>query len=153
MIAVAIVVGVAIHAGNHLACDFPLLVNSSPEKFSLISSEFNNKKPTYKTLITGVEGVTGISMVIFMAISFTLATHHFRRNAVRLPSPFNRLTGFNAFWYSHHLLGLVYILLLIHGSFLNLSHHWYQKTVRTSTTIYISMRIMNFSQSTLKLIV
>ncbi|XP_027329153.1 respiratory burst oxidase homolog protein E [Abrus precatorius] len=138
MIAFAIAVGVAVHAGNHLACDFPLLVNSSPEKFSLISSDFNNKKPTYKTLLTGVEGVTGILMVTLMAISFTLATHHFRKSAVKLPPPFNRLTGFNAFWYSHHLLGLVYVLLLIHGSFLYLTHGWYQKT----TWMYISVPLL-----------
>ena len=131
IIALAIVIGVAVHAVTHLSCDFPLLINSSPEKFSLIASDFHNKKPTYKTLLTGVEGVTGISMVILMIISFTLATHHLRRSALRLPPPFNRLTGFNAFWYSHHLLGLVYILLIIHGSFLYLTHRWYQKTVRT----------------------
>ncbi|XP_073220931.1 respiratory burst oxidase homolog protein E isoform X2 [Cicer arietinum] len=138
MIAFAIVVGIVVHAGNHLACDFPLLVNSSPEKFSLISSDFNNKKPTYKTLLTNVEGVTGITMVTLMAISFTLATHKFRRNAVRLPPPINALTGFNAFWYSHHLLGLVYILMFIHGSFLNLAHKWYQK----STWMYISVPLL-----------
>ncbi|XP_061369048.1 respiratory burst oxidase homolog protein E [Gastrolobium bilobum] len=138
MIAFAIAVGVAVHAGNHLACDFPLLVNSSPEKFSLISSDFHNKKPTYKTLLTSVEGVSGISMVILMAISFTLATHHLRRNAIRLPPPFNRLTGFNSFWYSHHLFGLVYVLLFIHGSFLYLAHSWYQKT----TWMYISVPLL-----------
>ncbi|KAG5006321.1 hypothetical protein JHK85_024863 [Glycine max] len=138
IIAFAIAVGIAVHAGNHLACDFPLLVNSSPEKFSLISSDFHNKRPTYKSLLTGVEGVTGISMVVLMAISFTLATHHFRRNAVRLPSPFNRLTGFNAFWYSHHLFGLVYVLLLVHGTFLYLTHRWYQKT----TWMYISVPLL-----------
>lgn len=121
--------GIVLHAGDHLACDFPRLVNSSPEKFALISSDFNNRKPTYKDLLSGVEGVTGIAMVIMMAISFTLATHRFRRNLVRLPAPFNRLTGFNAFWYSHHLLGLVYVLLLIHGTFLYLVHEWYRKTV------------------------
>ncbi|KAL2581070.1 hypothetical protein AAZX31_15G172800 [Glycine max] len=138
IIAFAIAVGIAVHAGNHLACDFPLLVNSSPEKFSLISSDFHNKRPTYKSLLTGVEGVTGISMVVLMAISFTLATHHFRRNALRLPSPFNRLTGFNAFWYSHHLFGLVYVLLLVHGTFLYLTHRWYQKT----TWMYISVPLL-----------
>ncbi|XP_047164877.1 respiratory burst oxidase homolog protein E isoform X1 [Vigna umbellata] len=138
MIAFAIAVAVAVHAGSHLACDFPLLVNSSPEKFSVIASDFNNKRPTYKSLLTGVEGVTGISMVVLMAISFTLATHHFRRNAVRLPSPFNRLTGFNAFWYSHHLFALVYVLLLVHGTFLYLTHRWYQKT----TWMYISVPLL-----------
>lgn len=131
MIACAIAIGICIHAGNHLACDFPRLTQSSPEKFAMISSEFNGKKPTYKDLLIGVEGVTGISMVILMVIAFTLASRYFRRNVVKLPSPFNRLTGFNAFWYSHHILGLVYVLLLIHGTFLFLAHKWYQRTVRT----------------------
>ncbi|PRQ47795.1 putative NAD(P)H oxidase (H(2)O(2)-forming) [Rosa chinensis] len=100
-----------------------------------ISSDFHGKNPTYKFLFTGPEGLTGILMVIFMAISFSLAASHFRRNMVRLPAPFNKLTGFNAFWYSHHLLGLVYVLLLIHGSCLYFVHEWYQKT----TWMYISV--------------
>lgn len=133
IIACAIAIGVMVHAGTHLACDFPRLVNSSQEKFNLISSHFNRKKPTYTSLLGGVEGVTGISMVILMAISFTLATRRFRRNVVSLSSPFNRLTGFNAFWYSHHLLALVYILLLVHGTFVFLVNQWYQKTVTTVT--------------------
>ncbi|XP_041005443.1 respiratory burst oxidase homolog protein E isoform X1 [Juglans microcarpa x Juglans regia] len=138
MIACAIAIGVFLHAGNHLACDFPRLVNSSPEDFALISTDFRNKKPTYKDLLSGVEGVTGISMVVLMAISFILATSHFRRNVVRLPAPFNRLTGFNAFWYSHHLLGLVYVLLLVHGTCLFLAHQWNQKT----TWMYISVPLL-----------
>ncbi|PRQ47080.1 putative NAD(P)H oxidase (H(2)O(2)-forming) [Rosa chinensis] len=135
MIAFAIAIGIIVHAGNHVACDFPRLVNSSAEEFEPISSDFHGKNPTYKFLFTGPEGVTGILMVIFMAISFTLAASHFRRNMVRLPAPLNKLTGFNAFWYSHHLLGLVYVLLLIHGSCLYFVHKWYQKT----TWMYISV--------------
>lgn len=131
MIAGAIGIGILLHAGNHLVCDFPRLINSTPEMFSHIASDFNHIKPTYVSLLSGVEGITGIAMVILMIIAFTLATRHFRRNVVKLPSPFNRLTGFNAFWYSHHLLGVVYILLLIHGTFLFLVHRWYHKTVRT----------------------
>ncbi|KAL6974653.1 hypothetical protein U1Q18_028835 [Sarracenia purpurea var. burkii] len=141
IIACAIVVGILLHAGNHLTCDFPRLIHSSPEKFAPIASDFNNIKPTYKDLLTGVEGVTGISMVILMAIAFTLATRHFRRNILKLPAPFNRLTGFNAFWYSHHLLGLVYVLLLVHGNFLYLVHRWYQKT----TWMYISVPLFLYA--------
>ncbi|KAI5384689.1 hypothetical protein KIW84_071630, partial [Lathyrus oleraceus] len=114
------------------------LISKHPEKFSIVSADFNNKKPTYKSLLISIEGVTGITMVTLMVISFTLATSQFRRNAVNLPSPINRLTGFNAFWYSHHLLGIVYILLFIHGSFLNLTHKWYQKT----TWMYISVPLL-----------
>lgn len=135
IIACAIGIGVIVHAGNHMACDFPRLVNSSPEKFALITSDFNNRKPSYKSLLTGVEGITGISMVILLIIAFTLATRHLRKNVVKLPAPFNRLTGFNAFWFSHHLTCLVYILLLIHGNFLYFVHKWYQKT----SWMYISV--------------
>ncbi|XP_052200308.1 respiratory burst oxidase homolog protein E isoform X2 [Diospyros lotus] len=138
IIACAIAIGVMLHAGSHLTCDFPRLVNSSPEKFALIATDFNEVKPTYKDLLTGVEGLTGISMVILMTIAFTLATRHLRRNILKLPPPFNRLTGFNAFWYSHHLFGLVYVLLLIHGTFLFLSHGWYQKT----TWMYVSLPLI-----------
>ncbi|PHU25776.1 Respiratory burst oxidase -like protein E [Capsicum chinense] len=53
----------------------------------------NFHKPTYKSLLTGIEGVTGIAMVILMAIAFTLATRGFRRNVLKLPPPFNRLTA------------------------------------------------------------
>eukprot|EP01018_Ginkgo_biloba_P027729 Gb_19318 [translate_table: standard] len=127
-IAAAIVVGVLLHAGSHLACDFPRLTNASPTKFSLIANDFHGRKPKYINLVQSVEGLTGIIMVILMAIAFTLATRWFRRNVLKLPRPFNRLTGFNAFWYSHHLLTIVYILLIIHGTFLYLVHKWYKKT-------------------------
>ncbi|KAF8388686.1 hypothetical protein HHK36_025366 [Tetracentron sinense] len=138
IIAFAIGIGILLHAGNHLACDFPRLINSSPQEFASVSSDFNNQKPTYKSLLTGVEGVTGITMVILIAIVFTLSTHWFRKNLVRLPAPLNRLTGFNAFWYSHHLTALVYLLLVVHGYFMFFVHKWYQKT----TWMYISIPLL-----------
>ncbi|KAK9055567.1 hypothetical protein SSX86_026651 [Deinandra increscens subsp. villosa] len=141
IIASAIAVGIVLHVGNHMICDFPRLVNSSPEKFALLASDFHNKKPTYKELIVGVEGVTGISMLILMSFAFTLASRYFRKDVLKLPSPFNRLTGFNAFWFSHHLFGLVYILLVVHGSFLFLVHNWAQKT----TWMYISVPILIYA--------
>ncbi|KAK4483711.1 hypothetical protein RD792_010913 [Penstemon davidsonii] len=138
VIACAIAFGIVVHAGVHLSCDFPRLVRSSPEKFALIASDFDGVKPTYVKLLTGYIGVTGILMVVLIIIVFTLATRSFRKNGVKLPPPFNRLTGFNAFWYSHHLLGLVYVLLLIHSTFLFLVHRWYQKT----TWMYISVPLL-----------
>lgn len=129
VIAWFIAVGIVVHGGVHLACDFPRLVKSSAEAFEAISRDFDEKKPSYKELVMSVEGVTGIVMVVLMGISFTLATHGFRRNVVRLPWLLNRLAGFNAFWYSHHLMGFVYLLLLVHGTFLFLAHKWTQKTV------------------------
>ncbi|KAG2643641.1 hypothetical protein PVAP13_2KG347800 [Panicum virgatum] len=149
MIATAIVVGITLHAGNHLACDFPRVIAASPEEYALVAGAFGPGKPTYAGLLSGAEGVTGVAMVVLMTVSFTLATHPFRKGepkggggaaavTSRLPAPLNRLTGFNAFWYSHHLLGIVYALLLVHGYFLFLVHRWYEKT----TWMYISVPLV-----------
>nr|XP_010917407.1 respiratory burst oxidase homolog protein E isoform X3 [Elaeis guineensis] len=138
MIATAIVIGMLLHAGNHLACDFPRVIGASPEKYRLVARDFGPVKPTYSGLLTGVEGVTGIGMVVLMAVSFTLATHRFRKNGGRLPFPLNRLTGFNAFWYSHHLLAVAYGLLVVHGYYMFLVHKWYQRT----TWMYLSVPLL-----------
>ncbi|KAE8706360.1 Respiratory burst oxidase-like protein A [Hibiscus syriacus] len=150
-IAAAIVIGVILHAGNHLACDFPRLIHSSTDDYRLYLRDFGNRKPTYMDLVKGPEGVTGILMVIFMAIAFTLATKWFRRNLIKLPKPFDRITGFNAFWYSHHLFVIVYILLVIHGVFLYLVHIWYRKTtwmyVAVPVVLYVGERTLRFFRS------
>ncbi|KAI3908930.1 hypothetical protein MKW98_021999 [Papaver atlanticum] len=151
-IAGAIVVGVILHAGNHLACDFPRLIKSSKDDFEPLKHDFpGDHKPTYAALLRGPEGVTGILMVIFMVVAFTLATRWFRRSLVKLPKPFDKLTGFNAFWYSHHLFVLVYILLIIHGCYLYLVHKWYQKTtwmyIAVPVILYACERIVRFFRS------
>ncbi|KAK5812230.1 hypothetical protein PVK06_027651 [Gossypium arboreum] len=140
-IAAAITIGVILHAGNHLACDFPMLIKSSSDHYDLLINDFGSHKPTYLDLVKGVEGVTGILMIICMAIAFILATRWFRRNLIKLPKPFDRITGFNAFWYSHHLFIVVYILLVIHGVFLYLVHIWYRKT----TWMYLAVPILLYA--------
>lgn len=141
-IAAAIVIGVILHAGNHLACDFPRLINEDDIAYDLnMRQYFGNNKPTYMDLARGVEGVTGVIMVVCMIIAFTLATRWFRRSLVKLPKPFDRLTGFNAFWYSHHLFVVVYILLLVHGWFLYLVKKWYKKT----TWMYLAFPVLLYA--------
>ena len=90
---------------------------------------FGEQPTSYWWFVKGVEGVTGIIIVILMAIAFTLATPWFRRNKLNLPKPLKKFTGFNAFWYSHHLFVIVYTLLIVHGIKLYLTKEWYQKTV------------------------
>ncbi|AES79267.2 putative respiratory burst oxidase homolog protein H isoform X2 [Medicago truncatula] len=129
IIAVGVVIGTLIHVGVHVSCDFPRLVSCPTEKFmAILGSGFDYKQPSYLTLVTSPPGITGIFMVLIMAFSFTLATHYFRKSVVTLPSPLHHLAGFNSFWYAHHLLILVYILLVIHGYFLFLTKAWHKKT-------------------------
>ncbi|KAL2517209.1 Respiratory burst oxidaseprotein F [Abeliophyllum distichum] len=141
-IAAAIVIGVILHAGNHLTCDFPRLINESEDMYEhYLEQDFGNKIPKYIDLVKGIEGVTGILMVIFMLIAFTLATRWFRRSLIKLPKPLDRLTGYNTFWYSHHLFILVYILLVIHGTFLYLAQGWFRKT----TWMYLAVPVLLYA--------
>ncbi|KAD6795092.1 hypothetical protein E3N88_05988 [Mikania micrantha] len=141
-IAAAIVIGIILHAGNHLACDFPRLINENETSYDLdMSKYFGANKPKYIDLVRGVEGVTGVIMVVCMVIAFTLATRWFRRSLVKLPNPLDRLTGFNAFWYSHHLFVIVYVLLLVHGWFLYLVKKWYKKT----TWMYLAFPVLLYA--------
>jgi len=138
IIATAIALGICLHAGNHLACDFPRLIASGPDEYRPVARFFGRDRPTYRGLLAGAEGVTGIVMVTLMAVSFTLATRPFRKREETMakrgggrprPFPLGHLAGFNAFWYSHHLLIVVYLLLLVHGWFMFLVDRWYQRTV------------------------
>ncbi|KAG6424420.1 hypothetical protein SASPL_114838 [Salvia splendens] len=98
VIAMAIGIGVGIHAISHLTCDFPRLLRASPEEYEKVVQYFGRDQPnSYWHYVKGFEGVTGIVMVVLMAIAFTLASPMFRRNKVHLPKPLDKLAGFNAF--------------------------------------------------------
>lgn len=123
-------IGVVLHGGTHLACDFPRITQSSPLVFlRTIGNKFGNHQPSYLQVLCTTEVVTGIAMVILMAIAFSLATRMPRRQPPSLPQPIRRVTGYNTFWYSHHLLIIVYVLLIIHSMFLFLVTSFAQKTV------------------------
>ncbi|EFJ10582.1 hypothetical protein SELMODRAFT_127954 [Selaginella moellendorffii] len=129
LVAAAIVIGVFLHGGVHLTCDFYRISSADYIKFiQTLGVNFKFAQPTYLDLVLSIEGMTGIIMVLLMIIAFLLATHWSRRNLVKLHWPFHRLTGFNAFWYSHHLFVLVYGLLIVHSFFLFLARDWREKT-------------------------
>ncbi|KAL1321415.1 hypothetical protein HN51_066223 [Arachis hypogaea] len=142
MIAVGVVIGTVVHVGMHVTCDFPRIQSCPKRKFmSILGPNFNYKQPTYLEIVLSIPGTTGIAMVLIMAFVFTLATHYFRRSIVKLPSPLHRLAGFNAFWYAHHLLIGVYVLLLIHGYYLFLTKDWRKKT----TWMYLVVPLILYS--------
>ncbi|URD77404.1 respiratory burst oxidase [Musa troglodytarum] len=129
VIALGITIGTLVHTLAHVTCDFPRLITCPKSKFMrTLGPNFHYKQPTYPSLLASAPGVTGILMIIIMAFSFTLATHSFRRSVVKLPSPLHHLAGFNAFWYAHHLLVVVYALLIVHSYFIFLTKEWYKKT-------------------------
>ncbi|RVW26392.1 Respiratory burst oxidase-like protein D [Vitis vinifera] len=155
VIAVAIAIGVALHGGAHLTCDFPKVIHATEEEYKPMEPYFGEEQPTnYWWFLKGVEGMTGIIMVILMAIAFTLATPWFRRNKLNLPVTLKKLSGYNAFWYSHHLFVIVYVLLIVHGIYLYLTKEWYNKTtwmyIAVPLVLYACERLIRSFRSTIK---
>ncbi|KAL3818455.1 hypothetical protein ACJIZ3_004360 [Penstemon smallii] len=154
VIAVAIAIGVGIHGIAHLTCDFPRLLRASEEEYEPMEQYFGDQPENYWHFVKEWEGVTGIVMVVLMAIAFTLASPLFRRNKVNLPKPLDKLAGFNAFWYSHHLFIIVYTCLIIHGVKLYLTHEWYKKTtwmyLAVPITLYAGERLIRAFRSSIK---
>ncbi|XP_021856356.2 respiratory burst oxidase homolog protein A isoform X2 [Spinacia oleracea] len=142
LIAGGIVIGVILHGGTHLACDLPRITASNPLVFQrTFGSTFGNQQPSYLQVLCTTEVSTGIAMLILMSIAFSLATRMPRRQSPSLPQPIRSVTGYNTFWYSHHLLVVVYILLIIHSMFLFLVTSFAEKT----TWMYLAIPMLLYS--------
>ncbi|XWS57509.1 hypothetical protein CRYUN_Cryun09bG0180300 [Craigia yunnanensis] len=142
VVALGIAIGAGLHAGAHLACDYPRLLHATDDEYEPMKPFFGDERPNnYWLLLKGTEGWTGVAMLVLMAIAYTLAQPWFRRNRLNLPKLIKNLTGFNAFWYSHHLFVIVYALFIGHGYFLYLTKKWYKKT----TWMYIAVPMLLYA--------
>ena len=75
VIAAAIAIGVGLHAIAHLTCDFPHLIQETDAKYDPMKPFFGDtRSPNYWWFVKGVEGITGIIIVVLMTIAFVLAT-------------------------------------------------------------------------------
>ncbi|KAG4913916.1 hypothetical protein JHK85_055305 [Glycine max] len=148
-----IAIGVGIHAIAHLTCDFPRLLHATDEEYEPMKPFFGEDRPNnYWWFVKGTEGWTGIAIVVLMAIAYTLAQPWFRRNRLNLPKPLKRLTGFNAFWYSHHLFVIVYGLFIVHGYYLYLSKEWHPFSITSAPgDDYVSVHIRTLGDWTSQL--
>ncbi|PRQ33834.1 putative NAD(P)H oxidase (H(2)O(2)-forming) [Rosa chinensis] len=142
LIALGITIGTGIHGIVHLTCDFPRLISCPRGQFLDIAGRyFNSVQPSYMDLVTTTPGITGIIIIVIMAFSFTLALNSLRKSAINLPGPLKNWIGFNSFWYSHQMLGLAYMLFIIHGFFLIFQDQWYKKT----TWMYVSVPVLLYA--------
>ncbi|KAI3432975.1 uncharacterized protein J3R85_007406 [Psidium guajava] len=129
IIALAIAVGSIVHMAMHFMCNFPRITSCPESQFmGTLGPSFDYRQPHYIDLVSNMSSITGIVMFVMMAFSFTLATHWFRRNIIKLPWELHHLAGFNAFWYAHHLLALAYVFFILHSYFLVISRPWHTKT-------------------------
>ncbi|EFH65992.1 hypothetical protein ARALYDRAFT_470991 [Arabidopsis lyrata subsp. lyrata] len=146
VIAFGIAIGTGLHAISHLACDFPRLLHAKNVEYEPVKRFFGDERPdNYGWFMKGTDGWTGVTMVVLMVVAYVLAQSWFRRNRANLPKSLKRLTGFNAFWYSHHLFVIVYVLLIVHGYFIYLSKEWYHKT----TWMYLAVSVLLYASERL----
>ncbi|EMS59965.1 Respiratory burst oxidase-like protein F [Triticum urartu] len=139
LVAAGIVIGIILHGGTHLSCDIPRIAMADKTIFGrTIARDFGYHQPSYMEIVTSIEGTTGIAMVVLMLIAFLLASRPSRRNPGSLPPLVRQMAGFNAFWYSHHLFIVVYVLLIVHSMFLFLAKDVSEKT----TWVYVVIPVM-----------
>lgn len=142
VVAAGVVIGVALHGVTHLTCDFPRLLHASNEAYEPMKQYFGQKRiPNYWWFVKGVEGITGVIMVVLMAVAYTLAHPWFRRSKLSEGNPLKRLSGFNMFWYSHHLFVIVYIAFVVHGVCLYINRTWYKQT----TWMYLAIPLLLYT--------
>ncbi|XP_007933419.1 dual oxidase 2 [Orycteropus afer afer] len=109
-VAMAAVVLAILHSAGHVVNVY--IFSVSP--LSLLSCIFPNvfvddgsqlPQKFYWWFFQTVPGMTGVLLLLVLAIMYVFASHNFRRRS------------FRGFWLTHHLYIMLYILLIIHGSF------------------------------------
>ncbi|GAQ81800.1 Respiratory burst oxidase [Klebsormidium nitens] len=132
-LAFAILVFTLLHVALHLTCDYPRMAAANHQVFlDLLGDQFDGKQPNYWGFLGTRTAVLGFITLGLMFISFPLALPMLRKASSLQSSFLRHLTGFNAFWYSHMLLLLMFPLLIFHGSRRPIGHY-----PTTSTWLWI----------------
>ncbi|NWH91667.1 DUOX2 oxidase, partial [Aegithalos caudatus] len=109
-IAMAALIFSVLHTAGHVVNVYIFSVTPLSVLSCLFSSVFTNDgsqlpQKYYWWVFQTVPGLTGVLLLVVLAVMYVFATHHFRR------------VSFKGFWITHHLYVLLYILVIIHGSY------------------------------------
>eukprot|EP00069_Balaena_mysticetus_P020315 bmy_12677T0 len=108
-----------------LSCLFPGLFHDN-------GSEFPQK--CYWWFFQTVPGLTGVMLLLVLAIMYVFTSHHFRRRS------------FRGFWLTHHLYILLYVLLIIHGSFALIHLPCFHISFLVPVLIYMGDKLVSLSR-------
>ncbi|NXX29411.1 DUOX2 oxidase, partial [Nicator chloris] len=109
-IAMAALIFSVLHTAGHVVNVYIFSVTPLSVLSCLFSSVFTNDgsqlpQKYYWWFFQTVPGMTGVLLLVVLAVMYVFATHHFRH------------VSFQGFWITHHLYVLLYILVIIHGSY------------------------------------
>ncbi|NWV91589.1 DUOX2 oxidase, partial [Machaerirhynchus nigripectus] len=109
-IAMAALIFSVLHSAGHVVNVYIFSVTPLSVLSCLFSSVFTNDgsqlpQKYYWWFFQTIPGMTGVLLLVVLAVMYVFATHHFRH------------VSFQGFWITHHLYVLLYILVIIHGSY------------------------------------
>ncbi|NXG16772.1 DUOX2 oxidase, partial [Grallaria varia] len=109
-VAMAALIFSVLHTAGHVVNVYIFSVTPLSVLSCLFSSVFTNDgsqlpETYYWWFFQTVPGMTGVLLLVVLAVMYVFATHHFRR------------VSFQGFWITHHLYVLLYVLVIIHGSY------------------------------------
>ncbi|XP_069078431.1 dual oxidase 1-like isoform X1 [Pleurodeles waltl] len=81
-----------------------------------------------------VPGLTGIFLLVILAFMYVFASHHFRR------------ISFRGFWITHHFYVLLYMLIMVHGSFALLQKPQFYVYFAIPALIYVGDNLISLSR-------
>ncbi|NXT78254.1 DUOX2 oxidase, partial [Zapornia atra] len=109
-VAMAALIFSVLHTAGHVVNVYIFSVMPLSVLSCLFSSVFLNDgsqlpQKYYWWFFQTIPGMTGVLLLVILAVMYVFATHHFRR------------VSFQGFWITHHLYVLLYVLVIIHGSY------------------------------------
>ncbi|XP_063025374.1 dual oxidase 2 isoform X1 [Melospiza melodia melodia] len=109
-VAMAALIFSVLHTAGHVVNVYIFSVTPLSVLSCLFSTVFTNDgsqlpQKYYWWFFQTVPGMTGVLLLVVLAVMYVFATRHFRR------------VSFQGFWITHHLYMLLYILVIIHGSY------------------------------------
>ncbi|NXM26167.1 DUOX2 oxidase, partial [Oxyruncus cristatus] len=109
-IAMAALIFSVLHTAGHVVNVYIFSVTPLSVLSCLFSNVFTNDgsqlpQKYYWWFFQTVPGMTGVLLLVVLAVMYVFATYHFRR------------VSFQGFWITHHLYMLLYVLVIIHGSY------------------------------------
>ncbi|KAK2493029.1 hypothetical protein MC885_010884 [Smutsia gigantea] len=138
-IAIGAVVLAILHSAGHVVNVYMFSISPLSLLDCFFPSVFVNdgsKLPPkfYWWFFQTVPGMTGVLLLVVLAIMYVFASHHFRHRS------------FRGFWLTHHLYILLYVLLITHGSFALIQLPRFHIFFLVPALIYVGDKLVSLSR-------
>ncbi|NXX37946.1 DUOX2 oxidase, partial [Tricholaema leucomelas] len=138
-VAMAALIFSVLHTAGHVVNVYIFSVTPLSVLSCLFSSVFTNDgsqlpQKYYWWFFQTIPGMTGVLLLVVLAVMYVFANHHFRR------------VSFQGFWVTHHLYVLLYVLVTIHGSYALIQQPRFHLYFIVPALIYSADKLLSLSR-------